>query len=112
MARTDSPDTRTAPSVLGAHAHLIERLITNRPHHMPGWHLADALDFEDRAEHLRRLWIAVEDYTRAVLVDTAASSNVGLDIKNLTGIISDTQGDVVGCLLNAADEVRGYGRAA
>jgi hypothetical protein len=35
------------------HAHLIQRIITNKPHHMPGWHLADALDFEDRAEHLR-----------------------------------------------------------
>jgi hypothetical protein len=111
MARADLTDTIPA-SVLGAHAHLIQRLQQNRPHHMHGWHLADALDFEDRAEHLRRACIAFEDYVRAVLVDTASHSNVHVDVKDVTGIISDMQGDVVGALLNAADEVRGYGRAA
>jgi hypothetical protein len=111
MARADSPDTRTAPTILGAHAHLLERLQQNRPHHMPGWHLADALDFEDRAEHLRRLLIAVEDYVRAVMVDMARSSNVYVDA-DVTGCISDMQGDVVGSLINAAETLRGYGRAA
>jgi hypothetical protein len=111
MARAESTDT-TSPSVFGAHARLIQRLQQNRPHHMHAWHVTDALDFEDRAEHLRRLWIAVEDYTRAVLVDTAASSNVHVDIKDVTGCISDLKGDMVGSLLNAADELRGFGRAA
>jgi hypothetical protein len=113
MARADSPDTRSAPAILGAHAHLIERLQQNRPHHMHGWHLADALDFEDRAEHLRRLLIATEDYVRAVMVDMARSSNIYVDT-DVTGGISDLRGDVVGTLLNAADDLRGvaYRRAA
>jgi hypothetical protein len=112
MARADSFDTRSAPTILGAHAHLLERLQQNRPHHMHGWHLADALDFEDRAEHLRRLLIATEDYVRAVLVDMARSSNICVDT-NVTGGISDLRGDVVGTLLNAAEGLRGfYGRAA
>jgi hypothetical protein len=108
----DSAHTTTA-SVTDAHAHLIQRIITNKPHHMPGWHLADALDFEDRAEHLRRLLVDVETYTRAVLVDMARSSNVHVDT-DITGGISDLRGDVVGTLLNAADDLRGvaHGRAA
>jgi len=80
---------------------------------MHGWHLADALDFEDRAEHLRRLLIATEDYVRAVMVDMARSSNIYVDT-DVTGGISDLRGDVVGTLLNAADDLRGvaYRRAA
>jgi hypothetical protein len=111
MAQAESAHT-TIASVTDAHAHLIQRIITNKPHHMPGWHLADALDFEDRAEHLRRLLVATEDYVRAVLVDMKRSSNVNVDIKDMTGCISDLKGDVVGSLLNAADKIRGYGRAA
>lgn len=110
MAEAESAHT-TIASVTDAHAHLIQRIITNKPHHMPGWHLADTLDFEDRAEHLRRLLIAVEDYTRAVLVDMKRSSNVYVDT-DVTGCLSDTRGDMVGSLLNAADELRGFGRAA
>jgi hypothetical protein len=80
---------------------------------MPGWHLADALDFADRAEHLRRLLVDVETYTRAVMVDMARSSNVYVDT-HVTGGISDLKGDVVGTLLNCADDLRGvaHGRAA
>jgi hypothetical protein len=113
MARADSPVTRTAPTILGAHAHLIERLQQNKPHHMHDWHLADALDFEDRAEHARRLLIAVEDYVRALMVDTARSSNIYVDT-DVTGSIADMRGDVVGTLLNAAEELSGvaHGRAA
>jgi hypothetical protein len=105
MARADSPDTRTASTILGAHAHLLERLQQNRPHHIHGWHLADALDFEDRAEHLRRLLIATEDYVRAVMVDMARSSNIYVDT-DVTGGVSDLRGDVVGTLLNAAERIQ------
>jgi hypothetical protein len=80
---------------------------------MHDWHLADALDFEDRAEHARRLLIAVEDYVRALMVDTARSSNIYVDT-DVTGSIADMRGDVVGTLLNAAEELSGvaHGRAA
>jgi hypothetical protein len=110
MAQAESAHT-TIASVTDAHAHLIQRIITNKPHHLPSWHLADALDFEDRAEHLRRLLVDVETYVRAVMVDMARSSNIHVDT-DVTGCLSDMRGDVVGSLLNAADEVRGYGRAA
>jgi hypothetical protein len=110
MAQAESAHT-TIASVTDAYAHLIQRLQQNRPHHMPVWHLADALDFEDRAEHLRRLLVDVETYARAVMVDMKRSSNVYVDT-DVTGCLSDTRGDMVGSLLNAAGELRGYGRAA
>jgi hypothetical protein len=39
---------------------------------MPNWHVADPLDFEDRAEHLRRLLLDVEVYVKAVMQDMKA----------------------------------------
>jgi hypothetical protein len=104
MARADSLNSTTA-SVTDAHAHLVQRVITNKPHHMQVWLVADALDFEHRAEHLRRLLIATEDYVRAVMVDMARSSNIYVDT-DVTGGISDLRGDVVGTLLNAAERIQ------
>jgi hypothetical protein len=83
MAEAESAHTPIA-SVTDAHAHLIQRIITNKPHHMPGWHLADALDFEDRAEHLRRLLVATEDYVRAVKGRTDAAKGA-VNISGLKG---------------------------
>jgi hypothetical protein len=113
MARAETRDTRFASSIQDAHLGLIGRLQQNKPHRMHAWHLADALDFEDRAEHARRLLIAVEDYVRALMVDTARSSNIYVDT-DVTGCIADMRGDVVGTLLNAAEELSGvaHGRAA
>jgi 2',3'-cyclic-nucleotide 2'-phosphodiesterase (5'-nucleotidase family) len=104
MAKAESAHT-TIVSITDAHARLIQHIIINKPHHMPGWYLADALDFEDRAEHLRRLLVDVEDYTRAVMVDMARSSNIHVDT-DVTGGNSDLKGDVVGTLLNCADDLR------
>ena len=49
MARADSIDTTTA-SVSDAHAHLIQRLITSKPHQIG--YSADARDLEERAAHV------------------------------------------------------------
>jgi hypothetical protein len=111
MSQADSANT-TIASVVDAHALLIQRIITNKPHHMPSWHVADALDFEDRATHLQRLLEAVEDYVRAVMEDMKASANIFVDAE-VTGGISDLRGDVVGTLRNCADDLsNGMGRAA
>jgi hypothetical protein len=111
MARADSLDT-TIASIADAHALLIQRIITNKPHHMPPWHVADALDFEDRATHLQRMLEAVEDYVRTVMEDMKRSANIFVDAE-VTGGISDLRGDVVGTLRNCADDLRnGMGRAA
>jgi hypothetical protein len=110
---TIEPHTAISSDVTSAYAQLVERIHTNKPHPMPGWHVADALDLEDRAEHLRRLLTATEDYVRAVMVDMKRSANIFVDA-DVTGGLADLQGDVVGTLLNCADTLRGVasGRAA
>jgi hypothetical protein len=106
------PQATTSASVKDAHALLIQRIITNKPHHMHGWHVADCLDFEDRATHLQRLLEAVEHYVSAVMEDTKAHANIHVDT-DVGGCISDMKGDVVGTLLNCAEDLAGgIGRAA
>jgi hypothetical protein len=52
MARADSIDT-TIASVTDAHAHLIQRLITSKPHQIR--YSADARDLEERAAHVQAI---------------------------------------------------------
>jgi hypothetical protein len=102
----------SSPTLADAHAQLVARILTNKPHPMRSWHLADVLDFEDRATHLQRTLEAVEDYVRAVMTDIKSHANIYVDA-DVTGGISDLRGDVVGELLRCADDLReGIGRAA
>jgi hypothetical protein len=59
MVQATLGDSRRAPSVQDAQIALIGRLQQNRPHPMAGWHVANALDFEDRATHLQRIEEAI-----------------------------------------------------
>jgi hypothetical protein len=100
-------------SIATAHARLAEHIRTNLPHHIPNWHVADYVDFDDRAEHLRQLLVEVEVYVRAAMQDIKDHANIRVDVKVADGILSDTRGDIVGELLNCADDLRnGMGRAA
>jgi hypothetical protein len=110
-AINESPATGS-PTLTDAHAQLIARILTNKPHPMRSWHVADVLDFEDRATHLQRTLEAVENYVRTVMADIKSHANIFVDA-DVTGGISDLRGDVVGELLRCADDLReGIGRAA
>lgn len=114
MARAEPTPTRFTPpgaTILGAHAHLIERLGDNRPAHLQAAYIADADDFTQRAEHLRRLMTAVSMYVDTALEDIARSSNIELDRTYLIGLLDDLTADVCGSLENAAERVQ-EGRAA
>src|SRR5271170_2596266 len=104
MARTDSPNTTNPSSILGAHAHLVERLRENKPAPLRAWFLADAHDFEDRAEHLRTLLIAVGDYVQAAVNDIASYSNAPVDKKCIAGCLADLGAEVVGSLSFTAED--------
>jgi hypothetical protein len=111
VQRADLLDSTTA-SVADAHALLVQRIITNKPHPIHSWHVADSGDFDDRAEHLHRVLKAVEDYVRTVMVDVKSHADIFVDA-DVTGGISDLRGDVVGELQRCADDLRnGMGRAA
>jgi hypothetical protein len=111
VARADSLDSTTA-SVGDAHALLIQRIITNKPHPIHSWHVADASDFEECATHPQRMLKAVEGYVHSVMVDMKRSADTFVDA-DVGGCISDMRGDFVGQLRNCADDLRnGMGRAA
>jgi hypothetical protein len=99
-------------TILDSHRHLMARLTTDKPCHIHNWHIADDLDFDDRAAHLKSLMAAVGDYVRTALKDIEAKANVRIDVTYLEAMMSDTAAEIVGSLENAADELRGYGRAA
>jgi hypothetical protein len=113
VIRADSRNTRIASSIQDAHTALVGRLQQNRPHHQPNWHVADSLDFEDRAEHLQRLLVDVEVYVRAAMQDMKDHASIRVDVKVTEGVLSDFRGDIVGELTTCADDLRnGMGRAA
>ncbi len=109
-ARASSPVARfpaqsTRPGILGAHAHLIERLIKDKP--FPIRLVADEHDLEDRKDHVERLLKAVEDYLGALIADTNMVSRSGqIERDMIEGYFSDLTGDLCGAFQNAADAAR------
>jgi hypothetical protein len=108
MPKTTGTATRfatSAPPVIASYAHMIGRLAANRPHYLNPRVIADSSDFNERADHLRNVLIAVGDYVRVSLKDIEDSSGVSLDVKYVEGAFADLTGDVVGALRNAADRM-------
>jgi hypothetical protein len=100
-ARADSIDT-TSASITDAHAHLISRIITNKPHQIR--YSADARDLEDRAAHIQAIGNALMAYLSEIVDDTAHNAN-GIDRDVCRGI-SDDISDIVGSFTNAAESWR------
>jgi len=70
----------------------------------------DADDIDELAEHMRRVMGAVEKYAEAVIADAKYRTS-GLDFDvNVTGRLSDMQGDLVGAFKNAAEAMREFER--
>ena len=94
----------TFSGVQSAHLDLVTRLAATRPHQIVA--IADRLDVEERAEHVRDVLDAALSYVGAVVVDTNANLPVGsLDGVSVMRCLSELAGDVAGRLLNAADEL-------
>ena len=104
---------RSAPTfstIEEAHASLIGRLSSSKPHRI--LYVADARDLEQRAEHLQQVLAVVLDYVGAIVTDTDHVAPGGsIDRKYLLGLISDVAGNVAGSISNAADDLAaGYGQ--
>ena len=95
---------RKPPTIRTAFADLLVALADNHPVNIIGE--ADAADMEERAEHVQAVLGAVETYLTAVLADAKhRTSGVTFDV-NVTGILSDTRGDLVGTFRIAAEQMR------
>jgi|GEM_PF-1590987 len=101
-------DRTPAPTIRIAFSDLLVALADNHPVNIIGE--ADAADMEERADHMQAVLSAVEKYAEAVLADAKYRTS-GLDFDvNVTGRLSDMQGDLVGAFRNAADAMREFKR--
>ena len=93
----------SASSVCAAHAEFVASLAASRPRPIPID--ADALDLEDRADHLNEVLGALSVYLAVILDDTAQNIPGSVDLRDAEGLIADLASDVTGAIQRAADDM-------
>jgi hypothetical protein len=68
---------------------------------------ADAVDLEDRADHLNKLLKALSVYLTEILDDTSQNVPGGLDLRDIEAVLADLAADLSGTLRNAAEGLAG-----
>jgi hypothetical protein len=91
--------------VRAAHAEFIAALAGHPPRPIPIE--ADALDLEDRADHLNTVLSALSVYLAVILDDTAQNVPGSLDLRDAEGLLADLASDVAGTIQKAADDMAG-----
>jgi hypothetical protein len=95
----------SADAVAAAHAEFIAALAGHPPRTIPID--ADAIDLEDRADHLNMVFGALLVYVAVILDDTAQNVPGGLDFRDIEAILSDLASDVTGAIQHAAEDMAG-----
>jgi hypothetical protein len=90
----------TSPAC-AAHAAFVAALAAHPPWTIPLD--ADALDLEDRADHLGKVLSALSVYVAVILDDTAQNVPGGLDLPHVEAILFDLASDVTGTIQHAAE---------
>jgi hypothetical protein len=91
--------------VRAAHAEFVAALTGHPPRPIPLE--ADALDLEDRADHLDKVFGAFSVYVAVILDDTAQNVPGSLDLRDAEGLLADLASDVTGAIQQAADDMAG-----
>jgi hypothetical protein len=99
-----SPGPSTSP-VRAAHAGLVASLTAYPPRSIPVD--ADAIDLEDRAEHIDKVLGAFSVYVAMILDDTAQNVPGTLDLPDIEAVLADLASDVTGTIQHAADGMAG-----
>jgi hypothetical protein len=92
-------------SVWAAHAKFLDALAGHPPR--PITVDADAIDLEERADHLDKLLGALSVYLTVILDDTAQNSSGRLDLRDAEAILADLGSDLSGTIQLAADCMAG-----
>ena len=92
------PSTNPVPA---AYAEFIAALAGSPP--QPISVDAEAVDLEDRADHLKRVLAALSDYLTAILDDTAQNVPGGLDLRQIIALLSDLASEVSGTIQHATE---------
>jgi hypothetical protein len=87
--------------VYAAHAELVAALAGSPPPTIPLD--VDAVDLEDRADHLKKVFNALLIYMTAILDDTEQNVPGGLDLGNVGAALSDLASDLAGTIHLAID---------
>jgi hypothetical protein len=95
----------SASPVRAAHADFVAALAGRPPRTIPLD--ADAIDIEDRAEHLNTVFNALLAYLTVILDDTAQNVPGRLDLPDVEAFLVDLASDVSGAIQHAADRVAG-----
>jgi hypothetical protein len=101
-------DAKTSTSPVGAaHAEFVAApaLAGHPPRPIPVD--ADAIDLEDRANHLNKVLKALSVYGAAVLNETAQNIPGGLHLRRIDAVLSDLASDVTAVIQRAADGMAG-----
>jgi hypothetical protein len=91
--------------VRAAHAEFVAALAGHPPRPIPLE--ADALDLEDRADHLNKVLSALSVYLALILDDTAQHVPGSLDLRDAEGLLADLTSDMTGAIQHAADDMAG-----
>ena len=92
-------------SVRAAHTEFVAALTRQPPRPIPL--MADAIDLNDRADHLDKVFGALLVYLTVVLDDTAQNVPGRLDLRDAEGVLADLASDVTGAIQCAADDMAG-----
>jgi len=103
MSRGRPPEP-TSPVRL-AHTEFVTALARNAPD--PIYADVDSEDLDGRADHLERVFAALQVYLTAIIADTAHNVPSGtLDRRYLDHLFRDLSADALGVIRNAAEEMR------
>ncbi len=81
------------PGLLGSYAHMLGRLMENRPQQIR--YEADHWDLYERAEHAEKLLLTVRNYLKVLLHDTnSVSRSARIDCHYVENVFHDMIGDV------------------
>jgi hypothetical protein len=95
----------SASPVRAAHAEFVATLAGHPPRIIPLD--ADAIDLEDRADHLGKIFGALSAYVAVILDDTAQNVPWSLDLRDAEGVLADLASDLTGAIQRAADDMAG-----
>jgi hypothetical protein len=91
--------------VCAAHAEFVAALVGHPPRTIPLD--ADAIDLEDRADHLSKVLGALSAYVAVILDDTAQNVPGRLDLSHIEAVLADLASDVTGTIQHAAEDIAG-----
>jgi hypothetical protein len=93
----------SASPVRAAHAEFIGALAGHPPQTIPLD--ADAIDLEDRADHLNKVFNALSAYLAVIFDDIAQNVPGRLDLPHIEAVLADLASDVTGTIEHAAEDM-------